>query len=46
MQCIFKKVYVILSEDEIVAITGYRINENYKVTSQTKQILQIDFNEY
>ena len=35
------KILVLLSEDEIVWVVGLRINEHYKITSQTKNIYQI-----
>lgn len=36
------EVPIILSNDEIIWITGYRISEDYKVNSNTKSILKIE----
>jgi len=37
-----EKTYVLLSGDEIVCVLGHRIDERYKVTTQTKEIYQIE----
>jgi len=37
-----EKTYVLLSGDKIACVLGHRIDERYKVTSQTKEIYQIE----
>ncbi len=38
-----KKIYVIISNKEIVCIIGHRIDERFKVTNNTKEIFEIEF---
>lgn len=36
-----RKSYVILSDEEIVCIIGYRISDKFKITDETQEILEI-----
>ncbi|MCP3658981.1 MAG: tRNA lysidine(34) synthetase TilS [Bacteroidetes bacterium] len=38
-----EKIYLIISNNDIVAIIGYRINEKYKITMSTQEIYEISF---
>ncbi len=36
-----QKIYVLLSGDDIVWVIGYRIDERYKITAETKSVFQL-----
>lgn len=38
-----KKIPIILSDDEIIWIVGYRMSEDYKVIENTKKVLEINY---
>ena len=39
------KVWVLVSGNDIIWVVGYRIDERYKVTSKTNNLLNISLNE-
>jgi len=41
-----QKVWLLLSGKEIIWVMGHRISEHYKITNQTKTILQIQMNPH
>ena len=40
-----KKIWLLFSENNIVWVVGYQLDDRYKVTSETKNILQLELND-